>query len=163
MNISPSEHLPGSSPITGLKLEKAALPDCDALALLARSAHSHPWSAGQYRGSMESGHDCWIFRTDERGIVACCVVSRLFDEVEVLDVAVAPEWRRRGVGGSLLQQIFSAFPEDVARVLLEVRASNRAGRALYHKLGFSEDGRRKNYYPKADGGREDALLMSLIL
>jgi [ribosomal protein S18]-alanine N-acetyltransferase len=163
VNTSPSGHLPHSDTIAGLTLEQAALPDCDALAQLARSAHSHPWSAGQYRGSMESGHDCWIFRTDAGAIAACCVVSRVFDEVEVLDVAVAPEWRRRGVGASLLQQIFSSLPEDVARVLLEVRASNRAGRALYHKLGFSEDGRRKNYYPKADGSREDALLMSLIL
>lgn len=163
MNTSPPGHLPNTDTIPGLTLDKAASTDCEALALLARSAHSHPWSAGQYRDSLESGHDCWIFRTQTGEIAACCVVSRLFDEAEVLDVAVAPEWRRRGVGASLLQQFFSSLPEEVARVLLEVRASNRAGRALYHKLGFSEDGRRKNYYPKADGSREDALLMSLIL
>ena len=163
MKTPPHKHSPNSEPAAGLTLEKAGLPDCDALAQLARSAHSHPWNAGQYRDSLESGHTCWIFRTDQHAIVACCVISRLFDEVEVLDVAVAPEWRRLGVGASLLQQIFSALPEDIARVLLEVRASNRAGRALYHKLGFSEDGRRKNYYPKADGTREDALLMSLYL
>ncbi|MBB5212925.1 ribosomal protein S18-alanine N-acetyltransferase [Microbulbifer hydrolyticus] len=152
-----------------MRLEKAGLSDCEALAVLARSAHSHPWSAAQYRGSLESGHTCWIFRAGDSGdqvsagIAACCVVSRLFDEMEILDVAVAPEWRRRGVAGRLLQEIFSRLPEDVARVLLEVRASNRPARALYHKLGFSEDGRRKNYYPKPDGSREDALLMSLVL
>ena len=154
---------------TPMCLAQANPSDCDALAALARSAHSHPWSAKQYRDSLASGHTCWILRTaDEaeqgRGeIAACCVVSRLFDEIEILDVAVAPQWRRQGVGGYLLQTIFSELPEDIARVLLEVRASNRPARALYHKLGFSEDGRRKNYYPKPDGSREDALLMSLVL
>lgn len=152
-----------------LCLEQASPQDCDALAALARSAHSHPWSASQYQGSLASGHTCWILRTTDdpgasgREIAACCVVSRLFDEIEILDVAVAPQWRRQGVGGHLLQEIFSRLPEDIARVLLEVRASNRPARALYRKLGFSEDGRRKNYYPKPDGSREDALLMSLVL
>lgn len=166
--------MPDADAVGALTLQQAQLADCEALAALARSAHSHPWSASQYRDSLESGHTCWIFfsppqgkaQTDEkheREIAACCVVSRLFDEVEILDVAVAPHWRRLGVGMRLLQTIFSRLPEDVARVLLEVRASNRGARALYHKLGFSEDGRRKNYYPKTDGSREDALLMSLVL
>ncbi|WP_158078538.1 ribosomal protein S18-alanine N-acetyltransferase [Microbulbifer mangrovi] len=164
---------PDAAAVDALVLQKAKLSDCDALAALASSAHSHPWNATQYRDSLESGHICWIFRVDQQAaepgkiddgeIAACCVVSRLFDEIEILDVAVAPRWRRLGVGGRLLQNIFSALPEDVARVLLEVRTSNRAARALYHKLGFSEDGRRKNYYPKPDGSREDALLMSLVL
>ena len=152
-----------------MRLSQAGPADCEALATLARSAHSHPWSATQYRDSLASGHTCWVLRArdgSERAtadIAACCVVSRMFDEIEILDVAVAPQWRRQGVGGLLLQSIFAALPEDIARVLLEVRASNRPARALYHKLGFSEDGRRKNYYPKSDGSREDALLMSLVL
>ncbi|WGL18166.1 ribosomal protein S18-alanine N-acetyltransferase [Microbulbifer bruguierae] len=133
------------------------------MAILARSAHSHPWSEAQYRDSLASGHQCWILRAECGDIAACCVASQVFDELEILDVAVAPQWRRRGLGARLLQQVFAQLPEDVARVLLEVRASNRAARGLYHKLGFSEDGRRKNYYPKADGSREDALLMSLDL
>lgn len=164
----------GKPPTDKLCFERATGSDCDALAALARSAHSHPWNAGQYRDSLAAGHHCWVLRApepiieahlheDQGGIAACCVVSRLFDEIEILDVAVAPDWRNQGLGAQLLQQVFSQFPEDVARVLLEVRASNRPARALYRKLGFSEDGRRKNYYPKSDGGREDALLMSLIL
>ncbi len=142
---------------------RADIADCNDLAALARNAHSHPWSAGQYRDSLNSGHTCWVLRAKEGQIAACCVTSLVFDEVEILDVAVAPQWRRRGLGAHLLQQVLEQLPEDIARVLLEVRASNRPARGLYHKLGFSEDGRRKNYYPKADGSREDALLMSLIL
>ncbi|WP_198039994.1 ribosomal protein S18-alanine N-acetyltransferase [Microbulbifer agarilyticus] len=155
--------------VADLTFVRAEEGDCDALAILARGAHSHPWSAQQYRDSLSSGHRCWVLRVPEvvdeplSGLVACCVTSRLFDEIEVFDVAVAPEWQNRGVGTQLLQRVLAQCPDDVARVLLEVRASNRSARALYHKLGFSEDGRRKNYYPKSDGTREDALLMSLIL
>ncbi|WP_428818998.1 ribosomal protein S18-alanine N-acetyltransferase [Microbulbifer sp. MCCC 1A16149] len=164
--------MPDVDAVGTLILQQAQLSDADALATLARSAHSHPWSAKQYRDSLESGHICWVFHApanetpgviDEQEIAACCVVSRVFDEIEILDVAVAPRWRRLGVAERLLQDIFSCLPEDVARVLLEVRVSNRAARGLYHKLGFTEDGRRKNYYPKSDGSREDALLMSLVL
>ncbi len=152
-----------------MHFERAGEKDCDNLAALARSAHSHPWSSIQYHDSLRAGHHCWILRPPEPSvqkhgqILACCVVSRLFDEAEILDVAVAPGCRNLGVGARLLQHIFAQFPEHVARVLLEVRASNRPARALYHKLGFTEDGRRKNYYPKPDGSREDALLMSLVL
>lgn len=49
------------------------------------------------------------------------------------------------------------------RLLLEVRASNAAAAALYAKAGFTRDGVRKGYYPLAEGGREDAWLMSLPL
>nr|WP_158217324.1 ribosomal protein S18-alanine N-acetyltransferase [Microbulbifer agarilyticus] len=161
---------PTSGPgVTDLTFDRALESDCDALAALARGAHSHPWSAQQYRDSLSSGHRCWVLRAPEAvqgplsGLVACCVTSRLFDEIEILDVAVAPGWQNRGVGTQLLQRVLAQCPDDIARVLLEVRASNRPARAVYHKLGFSEDGRRKNYYPKSDGTREDALLMSLIL
>ena len=166
MNASSNSNHPVTTVVRldELHFERATSSDCDALARLAREAHSHPWSATQYRDSLASGHTCWILRAGRDGdIVACCVSSQLLDEVEILDVAVAARCRRRGVGGHLLQQVLAQLPEDIARVLLEVRASNRAARTLYHKLGFSEDGRRKNYYPKPDGSREDALLMSLVL
>ena len=168
MNAPSNHHSLIEVRLEQLRFERATSADCDALARLAREAHSHPWSATQYRDSLASGHTCWVLRNGSVGscdvqIVACCVTSQLLDEVEILDVAVAASCRRQGVGECLLQQVLAQLPEDIARVLLEVRASNRAARGLYHKLGFSEDGRRKNYYPKADGSREDALLMSLVL
>lgn len=157
-----------SNPLpAGLVFARACDQDCAALAVLAKSAHSHPWSAAQYRDSLASGHRGWLLRVDEGEmdgeIVACCVTSQLFDELEILDVAVSARWRRQGLAECLLRNLFSQLPEDIGRVLLEVRASNRPARGLYRKLGFIEDGRRKNYYPNTDGSREDALLMSLVL
>lgn len=148
--------------IDRLDLQFATPIDCPALAELAHSAHSHPWSAQQYRDSFSSGHSCWLLRIPkQQSIAACCVTSQQSDTVEILDVAVAPQWRRRGIAEALLRRVFASLPADVARVLLEVRRSNCAARALYCKLGFSEDGRRKSYYPIAGGDREDAMLMSL--
>lgn len=147
--------------ISGAALRPAGDSDCAALAGLARSAHAHPWTEKQYRDSLEAGHGCWLLTSGDGGAIACCVMSQLFDEAEILDVAVAPAWRRRGIARLLLQRLIADLPREVVRVLLDVRVSNRAARSLYRKLGFSEDGLRKNYYPVENGGREDAVLMSL--
>ncbi|MBB3062343.1 ribosomal protein S18-alanine N-acetyltransferase [Microbulbifer rhizosphaerae] len=149
--------------LTDARLVAATVADCPTLAALACSAHSHPWSERQYRDSLKVGHDSWLLWSREGEAIACCVISRLFDAAEILDIAVAPRWRRRGVAGALLRQLLAQLPPEIERVLLEVRASNRAARSLYRKLGFREDGLRKNYYPADGGAREDAVLMSLCL
>ncbi|WP_444929638.1 ribosomal protein S18-alanine N-acetyltransferase [Microbulbifer sp. SSSA002] len=147
---------------TGLQLRAATARDCTPLAQLAASAHSHPWSEAQYQQSLSAGHHCWVLLDGDK-VIACCVVSRLFDEAEILDIAVSPERRRQGLAGALLKAVSAELPAEVERLLLEVRVSNRPARALYHKWGFSEDGIRKNYYPAGKGAREDAVLMSLAL
>ncbi|MCW8128625.1 ribosomal protein S18-alanine N-acetyltransferase [Microbulbifer halophilus] len=147
--------------IPGAALRPADDSDCAVLADLARSAHTHPWTERQYRDSLEAGHHCWLLADNSGEAIACCVVSQLFDEAEILDVAVAPAQRRRGIAQALLQRLIAELPKEIARVLLDVRVSNRAARSLYRKLGFSEDGLRRNYYPAQGGGREDAVLMSL--
>ncbi len=158
--MQPINKLP-KSPIQALELQLATPANCPALAELAQSAHSHPWSAQQYQDSLGSGHRCWLLCTSKGQLAACCVSSQQYDILDILDVAVAPQWRRQGLAEGLIRQVLTSLPEEVVRVLLEVRKSNHAARALYKKLGFNEDGRRKNYYPIADGKREDAILMSL--
>ncbi|AMX01663.1 ribosomal protein S18-alanine N-acetyltransferase [Microbulbifer thermotolerans] len=145
----------------GARLIAANETHCGAFATLARAAHSHPWTEAQYRDSLCAGHQCWLLLSVCGEPIACCVISSLFDEAEILDIAVAPDWRRRGIAGALLQRLIAGLPRQITRVLLEVRASNVAALSLYRKLGFYEDGVRKNYYPAEGGGREDAVLMSL--
>lgn len=85
---------------------------------------------------------------------------RVADEIELLFVATAPPWQRRGIARDLLNQVLAAVrAEGAVRALLEVRPSNGAAVALYSSLGFSEIGRRRRYY---DDG-EDALLMARML
>ena len=82
------------------------------------------------------------------------------DEIHLLNVAVASEQRRRGLGRLLVNEVIAyARQHSAGRVLLEVRVSNSAAIALYQALGFEEFNRRKRYY---DDG-EDAIEMMLTL
>ncbi|WP_323846959.1 ribosomal protein S18-alanine N-acetyltransferase [Microbulbifer magnicolonia] len=149
--------------IPGARLIGATTADCAALAELAHLAHRHPWSERQYLDSVNAGHDCWLLRTEGGQPIASCVISQLFDTAEILDIAVAPEWRRRGIAEALLSRLLAQLPLQINRVLLDVRVGNTPARGLYRKLGFIEDGLRRNYYPADEGAREDAVLMSLSL
>lgn len=82
------------------------------------------------------------------------------DECHVLNIAVAPEYRRRGVGFILLNTtIAEAIAKQASCVTLEVRRANVAARQLYRKLKFEERRLRKHYY----GPGEDAIVMELQL
>lgn len=80
------------------------------------------------------------------------------EEANLTNLAVAAIRQRRGLGEQLLRATMQLLhTQGIRRFTLEVRVSNTAAQALYHKLGFQTDGRRRRYYQ--DNG-EDALLMS---
>ena len=89
------------------------------------------------------------------------VLSRIAaGEAEILTIAVAPEWRRRGVATSLLAPHLSGLTViPVNRLFLEVEAENTAARALYASFGFEVVGERKAYYRTAGGPLAGALVM----
>ena len=82
-------------------------------------------------------------------------------EAQVYNIAVAPEFRREGIGEALLRHMIEKAEEAGCSVLnLEVMDGNEAATELYSKLGFREVGRRRGYYAK---GKRDAVLMDLAL
>jgi ribosomal-protein-alanine N-acetyltransferase len=82
-------------------------------------------------------------------------------EIQVMNIAVHPECRRRGTAAFLMELAIRSGVEQKAEVVwLEVRTSNDPARHLYEKLGFQEVGRRPGYY--RDTG-EDAIVMSLSI
>jgi [ribosomal protein S18]-alanine N-acetyltransferase len=85
------------------------------------------------------------FVVEVEGEVAGFAVSRRTapDEAEILNVAVAPRWRRRGLARLLIER---ATPAEARALFLEVRESNEAARAFYRAAGFTEYGRRPDYY-----------------
>jgi ribosomal-protein-alanine N-acetyltransferase len=89
------------------------------------------------------------------------VLSRVAaGEAEILTIAVAPEWRRRGIASSLLSPHMAGLATiGVGRLFLEVDAENSAARALYARFGFEEVGERKAYYRAADARTAGALVM----
>jgi ribosomal-protein-alanine N-acetyltransferase len=81
------------------------------------------------------------------------------DELQITNLAVHPEYRRRSIGWQLLLHAFQLGHAAGARLaVLEVERSNRAARALYEKLGFMVVHKRPCYYPES---REDGLVMEL--
>ncbi|HUZ90294.1 MAG TPA: ribosomal protein S18-alanine N-acetyltransferase [Methylocella sp.] len=89
------------------------------------------------------------------------VLSRIAaDEAEILTIAVAPEWRRRGIASSLLKPHLNGLAAiRVSRLFLEVDAENAAARALYATFGFEQVGERKAYYRTAGTEMAAALVM----
>jgi len=80
-------------------------------------------------------------------VVGFLIARQVREDAEVLNLAVAPESRRRGEGGALLRAAVVEFRRrGVSRVFLEVRESNAAGITFYERHSFSRTGRREGYY-----------------
>jgi [ribosomal protein S18]-alanine N-acetyltransferase len=85
------------------------------------------------------------------------------EEAHLLTLSIAAGSQRKGWGERLLRQFIQIATEQRARsMFLDVRESNHAAARLYERMGFRQVGKRTDYYP-AMGGREDSLVMELIL
>jgi ribosomal-protein-alanine N-acetyltransferase len=132
--------------------------DLDAVAAAEAQLHAFPWSRAQFEGSLVAGHECWVGLLAGE-LAAYGVVMKTLDEAELLDIAVLKPWQRLGYGVAFLDFLLhQARQGGVRAMFLEVRASNRAGLALYEGAGFTQVGLRRGYYPAVQG-REDAVVM----
>ncbi len=128
-----------------------------AVAELEKICFSDPWSENSVASELKNKLALWLV-AEEEGQVAGYIGSQTCgDESDVMNVAVHPDFRRRGIAEALVKSLTEELKKIESRCLaLEVRASNVPAIALYEKLGFGEVGRRKNYYRNP---REDALIM----
>ncbi|MEW5772680.1 MAG: ribosomal protein S18-alanine N-acetyltransferase [Thermodesulfobacteriota bacterium] len=135
--------------------------DLDQLLALERLCFSHPWTERQFLLGLEN-KAFYVFGLKlGQELAAYCSFHAVADEMEVLNIAVAPPLRRRGLARRLLGLVLQICRNmGIQQGYLEVRRSNTAARALYKAFGFAECGVRKAYYP--DNG-EDAVLMRLDL
>ena len=128
-----------------------------AVAELEKICFSDPWSENSVASELKNKLALWLV-AEEEGQVAGYIGSQTCgDESDVMNVAVHPDFRRRGIAEALVKSLTEELKKIESRCLaLEVRVSNVPAIALYEKLGFEEIGRRKNYYRNP---REDALIM----
>lgn len=125
---------------------------------IEQQAFRFPWPQDQLRQQLQSKHMNFGLWQDNT-LVGFILLHNIFPEAELLHIAVAPHAQNKKIGRTLLLQIFDhLIAKKIERLYLEVRASNHAAIHLYESLGFNQMGERKNYYPKDNNSREDALL-----
>ena len=143
-----------------LEIRQAKLYDVPAMARIERDSFEAPWSADEITKDVTAGGNVYVavaLAGDERAGYA--EIRMISGEAQIYNIAIAPEFRREGIGEALLRHCIDKAEADGCKlVTLEVRGSNEAAMELYKKLGFHEVGRRKGYY-----NGEDAVLMDLDL
>jgi ribosomal-protein-alanine N-acetyltransferase len=130
------------------------------LAIQAASPEIAQWTANDYsrvaRGEMAG----WVAE-ENQSIAGFLVARNVTGEIEILNLAVRPDARRRGIGASRLRVSFAwGRAQQAQKVFLEVRASNLAALRLYERHGFQVTGRRPRYYTAPV---EDALVLTAAL
>jgi ribosomal-protein-alanine N-acetyltransferase len=138
--------------------------DLDRVLLLEQTAYGHPWSRGNFIDSLAAGYTAELRLDGSGGLLGYFVALPGFEETHLLNLAVAPDRQRAGQGSAMLERLMNLCRQRGDQALwLEVRPSNQPALALYHRFGFVEVGKRRNYYPDRGTLREDALVMRLGL
>jgi ribosomal-protein-alanine N-acetyltransferase len=135
----------------------------DALMAIEQAAYAQPWSRGNFLDSINVGYECQALMAGEE-MLGYFVVMMGVQEAHLLNITVAPKHQRQGWARLMLEAMALWARGRGARTLwLEVRVSNERARAVYAACGFHGTGVRRNYYPAAQGQREDAVVMCLTL
>lgn len=127
------------------------------VAALEKICFADPWSEKSVASELENPLSYWLVAMDGEKLVGYVGSQTVLGETDMMNVAVCPDYRRQGIAEGLILVLIAALKARESHCLtLEVRDSNASARALYEKLGFSEIGRRKNYYRSP---KEDALIL----
>jgi ribosomal-protein-alanine N-acetyltransferase len=131
----------------------------DRILEIENLSFSVPWSLNGFLQELENPvSQLWALLSDKVVLGYFCFWA-VREEMQLLDLAVHPEYRNRGHGSFLLKKMIDlALSNGISRIWLEVRASGSSARRLYEKFGFAESDRRKNYYTDP---AEDAIVMSV--
>ena len=127
------------------------------VAELERICFADPWSEKSVASELDNKWALWLVALDDDKVAGYIGSQTSIDETDVMNVAVHPDCRRRGIAEMLINALVAELKNRGSHALmLEVRASNAPAIALYEKLGFSQVGCRKNYYRNP---KEDALIL----
>lgn len=134
--------------------------DVAAVLHIESDLYPYPWSPGNFVDSIAAGYDARVFESQDGRICAYWVVMTVLDEAHLLNLSVRRDRQRAGLGAAMLRWLGQQLQrQGVRTLLLEVRPSNVPAIRLYGRVGFMTIGRRPDYYPAAEGTREDAIVM----
>jgi ribosomal-protein-alanine N-acetyltransferase len=165
---------PGAEGVSELSFLPMTVADLDSVLAIESVSHIHPWTKGNFSDSLAAGHWAYCVRPqlsdavkgsflDPEILWAYCILFPAVDELHLLNITVSPKLRRLGIGIKMMQAIEGvAAQQNMPRIILEVRPTNKSALQLYQSLGYEQIGLRKNYYPVdiTSGLREDALVLA---
>ena len=145
--------------MTTIQLRRLQMRDLSSIEVIEQRSYPTPWSRSMFAGELAKPSSICLgaFEGETETLVGYLIISRYVDAWHVMNIAVAPDYRRRGIARRLMENLFEVTARDARRgYTLEVRVSNEAAIHLYEGLGFRARGIRRGYYTD---NREDALIM----
>jgi [ribosomal protein S18]-alanine N-acetyltransferase len=142
-------------PAAAVEIRRLTYADLPQVVAIERRAFTTPWSLAMFVLELSKASGVCLAATVETELAGYLVCSRYDTVWHVMNVAVDPDRRRRGIAIALIAALLERIGDD-AQVTLEVRRSNGGAIALYERFGFKSAGVRPRYY--ADNG-EDAVIM----
>lgn len=129
--------------------------DAKELSELDKICFAVPWSEKSFREEAENNIARYFVAKEDGKIIGYGGFWCTVDEGQITNIAVLPQYRKRGIASRLLESII-AEAKEFERLVLEVRESNSAAIALYEKFEFKKVGMRKNFYHSPT---ENAIIM----
>lgn len=125
-------------------------------ARLDSRAFTHSWNEEEFAAELKKDYAYYCVLSENGDITGYAGIWCIYETAELIRIAVSPDRRRDGLGSLLMADILDhAAAAGCEKMMLEVRASNTAARAMYEKHGFCQTGIRRRYYD----GTEDAVIM----
>jgi [ribosomal protein S18]-alanine N-acetyltransferase len=142
---------------TAVEIRGLQMRDLGAIEEIEQRSYATPWSRSMFAGELAKPSSICLGAFEGGQLLGYMIISRYVDAWHVMNVAVDPEHRRRGIAMSLLERLFELTDDGTRRgYTLEVRVSNDGAIRLYEEAGFRARGIRRGYYTD---NREDALIM----
>ena len=140
-----------------MEIRKMTAADVAQIAELEKVCFSDPWSEKSIASELENDLSVWLVAVEGETVAGYVGSQSVLGETDMMNIAVSPDYRRRGIGEKLVTElVIQLQAEGNRRLMLEVRASNTPAQKLYEKLGFQMVGRRPRYYHNP---KEDALIL----
>ena len=142
---------------TAVDIRALTLSDLNDIEEIEHRSYDTPWSRSMFAGELAKPASLCLGAFEGEQLGGYLIVSRYVDAWHIMNIAVSPDFRRRGVATALLERLFELTDDRSRRgYTLEVRVSNDGAISLYERVGFTARGVRRGYYTD---NREDALIM----
>lgn len=145
---------------TDLQILASDIKDIPEIIKIERESFSDPWSSKAFEDTLTYSYATMLTAKVKDQVAGYCCLYHILDEGEIVNVAIAPQFRRTGIGMNMLTCLIERGKMlGVRRFVLDVRVSNVCAIGLYEKAGFKKLVIQKNFY---ECPPEDAWLMELV-